>query len=649
MTNQQQDRFRWFFIGPAVALAAACGADDLVLPDQTEPTRIEVVSGTNQAGSIGTMLAEPLVVRVTDSRARPVSGREVAFRVVSGLGGAVLPDTARTDADGRASVRWVLGESEGTQQVRAQVVGGIDLTASFTATAGAGVAASVEQVRGNGQTATAGSTLADSLVVRTRDAQGAPVGGITVVWTAVGGGSVSAPSTVTGPDGTTGVRRTLGPTAGAQQTVATVEGAAGSPVTFTSTAAVGEAGRLVIQIEPASSSPSGVAFSRQPQVQLVDANGNPVARTGLAVSAEIASGPAGATLVGSTTVSTNDQGLAVFGNLGISGASATYTLNFTAANVAGAISQPISISAGAAAALAMVTQPSASTPTGSPFAQQPAVRLVDAIGNPVARAGVTVTVGLASGSGSLSGTTSVPTDGSGVARFSDLAISGSGDHTLIFAASGLATVVSATVNVIGAPSASTSTIAAPATLPAGVSGVAVVTVRTASGVPLGGKTVTLQMSGTGNSISPASGITNGAGEAAFTISSTKAESKSLTATVDGVTIGPVTVSVQAGPAHASETTADVPDGRRFRETVITVQAYDEFGNIVRTGGAVVSGEVIGGPNEGIQLVVDDREDGTYLLSYIPLFSDDDDDTDRIEILLGGAPIKGSPFSSKIRR
>ena len=58
--------------GSALALLAACGSDDLVLPDQTEPARIQIVSGTNQAGSVGTMLAEPLVVRVTDARDRPV-------------------------------------------------------------------------------------------------------------------------------------------------------------------------------------------------------------------------------------------------------------------------------------------------------------------------------------------------------------------------------------------------------------------------------------------------------------------------------------------------------------------------------------------------------------------------------------------------
>ena len=136
MTTLRLPDPRLLLAGAACGLSAACGGSDLVLPDQTEPARIVAVSGTNQAGSIGSMLAEPLVVRVTDSRDRPVSERKVAFEVISGEGGSVNPDTAVTDADGRASVRWVLGESEGTQRVEAEVLGGMPLvTAPISAPA----------------------------------------------------------------------------------------------------------------------------------------------------------------------------------------------------------------------------------------------------------------------------------------------------------------------------------------------------------------------------------------------------------------------------------------------------------------------------------------------------------------------------------
>ena len=644
MTFQIVRALRSSLTGSALAVLAACGSDDLVLPDQTEPARIEIVSGTNQAGSIGTMLAEPLVVRVTDSRDRPVGDREVVFEVLAGEGGTVTPDTALTDSDGRASVRWILGETAGTQRVQAKVVSELELATSFTASAGEGIAAEIEPVSGDGQSAIAGSTLPDLLVVRTLDAGGRPVAGIMVTWTASGGGSLSAPTTVTGPDGTTGVRWTLGPAAGTQGAQATVQGATGSPVAFTATGAVGDAGSLRIEVQPPSAAQSGLAFSRQPQVQLVDANGNPVARSGLAVTAVLASGPGGATLIGSAAASTNDQGLAVFSNLGISGASGTYRLNFTGANVTGVLSENVVLSAGSASRLSIVTEPSPSAKSGVPFERQPVVRIVDAIGNPVATANLTVTAALASGTGTLQGTLSVVTDGSGIARFPNLAIAGTGTHTIIFAASELASVVSAPIAVTGPLSASASTIEAPSTLAAGADGTVRVTLRSAAGTPIAGMSVSLSMSGEGGTVSPGSATTNASGEATFTIRSTTTGSRSLTATAEGVTIGPVTVEIVPGPAVASQSTAEVRDGRRLRETVIIVEARDAFGNRVTTGGAQVTAEIIDGPNEGAFVFVDDREDGTYRVSYLPL----DTGTDDIDIRLDGAPIAGSPFESRVR-
>jgi hypothetical protein len=443
----------------------------------------------------------------------------------------------------------------------------------------------------------------------------------------------------------TGVRRTLGPAAGAQATVATVDGVEGSPVTFAATAAVGEAGRLSIEVEPASAAQSGLPFSRQPQVQLVDANGNEVARQGLAVTATVFSGPAGATLVGSRTASTNGQGLAVFSDLGISGGPGSYRLNFAGTAVEGATSGTIVLSAGAAAGLKIVTQPSGFVAPGQPFPVQPAVQLVDASGNVVAKPGVAVTAGIASGGGSLGGTVTVSTDNSGVARFTDLSINGDpGIRTLIFASSGLASVNSSPVNVRQSVDAARSSIAAPATAAAGQEVQVVVTLRDPDGNPVPGIAVSLQAAGGAATIGPASVTSSGSGEAAFTFSSTELGARTLTATASDVAIGPVTIEVVAGPPVASETTAQVPDGRRFRETRITVQSRDAFGNRVPTGGATVEGMVVDGPNDASRLTTTDLGDGTYLLVYFPLFAGDD----LIAITLNGVPISGSPFRSRVR-
>lgn len=632
----------------AASFAAACGGDGLTLPDPGEPARIEAVSGSNQAGAVGSLLAEPLVVRVFDSDDQPVADRQVAFLLGSNAeGGTLQPDTVTTDAGGLASSRWALGDAEGTQQVRAQVVGIEVLSVAFSATAGEGIADHIEPVSGDNQTATAGSTVPDSLVVRALDAADRPVAGVSVTWEAVGGGSVSSATSVTGSDGRTGVRRTLGPIAGGQSTTASVAGVTGSPVTFVATATVGQAGRLSIQVQPAAAAVSGQPFSRQPQIQLVDANNNPVSTGGIAVIATIVSGPAGATLVGSATAATNGQGLAVFTDLGISGGTGSYTINFGGTGVEGVTSEAIGVSAGAAAALAMVRQPPSSVELGEVLSPGPQVRLEDASGNPVLRAGVAVTVSPSQGGGNLGGSLTVATDASGVATFSDLVVTGaSGTHVLLFASAGLTSASSvpfAVVNPI--PDPESSSITAPEKVEAGEDAAVTVTVREAGGMPLSGVTVTLQASGEDNTIAPSAVQSGADGTAEFTFSSTEPGSRTITARAGDITLGTVEIEVTPGSPAAETTTAEVPDGRIFRVTLIRVTTRDRFGNSVKVGGADVEGEVVDGPNTGSSLSTTDLGNGEYELRYTPgLFTG----FDQIEIRLNDVEISGSPYQSRVR-
>src|SRR5882762_9460103 len=78
-------------------------------------------------------------------------------------------------------------------------------------------------VSGNAQAGIAAETLASPLVVRLGDASGQPVGGATIGWVVVGGGSVSASSSVTDADGLASVTLILGMVEGlAQEVRATV-------------------------------------------------------------------------------------------------------------------------------------------------------------------------------------------------------------------------------------------------------------------------------------------------------------------------------------------------------------------------------------------------------------------------------------------
>jgi hypothetical protein len=85
----------------------------------------------------------------------------------------------------------------------------------------------------------------------------------------------------------------------------------------------------------------------------------------------------------------------------------------------------------------------------------------------------------------------------------------------------------------------------PATVTVGASSTITVTVRDASGTPLAGRSVTVDATGSGNTITGNPGTTGADGVATFTISSTTAEQKTITATSETVALGtPQTLTVQ---------------------------------------------------------------------------------------------------------
>ena len=105
--------------------------------------------------------------------------------------------------------------------------------------------------------------------------------------------------------------------------------------------------------------------------------------------------------------------------------------------------------AGALANLSVATQPSDAAVTGVPFDRQPVIQAEDGTGQP-AEAGVTVTV-TADGA-TLAGDTEVATDETGVARFTDLALTGAdGTYTLTFSATGYVSAQSSPVALASEP------------------------------------------------------------------------------------------------------------------------------------------------------------------------------------------------------
>jgi hypothetical protein len=97
-----------------------------------------IVSGDGQEAAVGSLLPDPLVVRLTDVAARPVAGASLVFSFQGHVPEAVVaPGTVETDSTGRAAVRARLGTTLGTQIVEARLEGdaGSDLRATFGMTA----------------------------------------------------------------------------------------------------------------------------------------------------------------------------------------------------------------------------------------------------------------------------------------------------------------------------------------------------------------------------------------------------------------------------------------------------------------------------------------------------------------------------------
>lgn len=195
---------------------------------------------------------------------------------------------------------------------------------------------------------------------------------------------------------------------------------------------------LVITTQP-SGAVNDAVFTTQPVVEIQNSGVTDGSATdNITVSLATGSG----TLSGTLTVAAV-AGIATFTDLKIVG-SGSHTLSFTASGLTTATSSSITPTVGVATQLIVATQPSGSV-NDAVFTTQPIVEIQDSGGNvDTSDNSTVVTVAIATGSGTLSGTTTA-TASSGVATFSGLKIVGSGAHTLSFTASGLSSATSSSI------------------------------------------------------------------------------------------------------------------------------------------------------------------------------------------------------------
>ena len=371
----------------------------------------------------------------------------------------------------------------------------------------------------------------------------------------------------------------------------------------------GTAARLTIATQPSPAATNDIPLAVQPRIQIRDAEGNAVAQGGVQITAVLEG--SGATLEGDRTITTNAEGVGIFTDLVLSGASGTYTILFAAPGLTAIASNAIVLSTGEPAALALIQQPSPAAETGVAFERQPIVQLLDANGNAAPRSGIAVTAAIASGGGTLGGTITRSTDASGRATFTDLAISGAaGTRTLAFTATGLTGITSEPIGItVPAPPEAARLILTTAPSTIASSGAALSTqpsvqVADASGNPVaqGGTTITAVLASgpAGASLTNATATTNPSGLAVFSGLAITGDAGSYTlrfesGSLDPVTSATITLSAAAATSLSITTqpSSSSLSGSAFAQQPV-LQLRDGSGNPVSQAGVSVTASIATG-------------------------------------------------------
>jgi len=352
----------------------------LTIRIETTASQLGVVSGANQRALAGHAVPQQVVVRATDRKGAPVSGKLVTFRV-RGMQGKVEPATDTTDADGRARTQWTLGDDPGAQSLLASVENVDSVTV---------VAAEAEPVARNTRVspiatalrARAGDVLADSVGILISDSTGRVLPGVPVRWVA-SDGSVEPVNQRTDSTGVAHARWKLSSRTGTQHLRAFV-GSADShvpPAVLVATALSGPAAKMVVVSGDRQHSAAGKTLGQPIVLRVVDANENGAADVSIVLS------PSGGD-VHDTTLVTDSLGYArtrwTLGNT-----AGDYTL---AAHVDG-LKKLLKVSAHAsAAAVANLSFDDAPASRPTRGTRHVVALVTDIYGNPVADAPVTFSV-----------------------------------------------------------------------------------------------------------------------------------------------------------------------------------------------------------------------------------------------------------------
>jgi hypothetical protein len=180
-----------------------------------EAAAVTVESGGDQDGSVGAVLRQPIVVRLSDRDGNVTAG--ATLRAVAASGS--VPETLLVaDRGGRVSLHWTLGRESGPQRLELRT--GEGMPALVSARAHPLEAANVVP-GGAPRSARAGRALPGPVVFTVTDAYGNPIPDVQVVFAATSGSVVPA-RVMTDAMGRASTRWTLGSPPGEQALRATV-------------------------------------------------------------------------------------------------------------------------------------------------------------------------------------------------------------------------------------------------------------------------------------------------------------------------------------------------------------------------------------------------------------------------------------------
>ena len=393
--NRRSSLLKLLSFAPFALASTSCGGGEGA-SGSPRPAVIQMLSGNDQEGVVGSQLPNPLMVEVLDARGRAVGGQAVAWSVVSG-GGTLTPAVSTTNANGEARTFLRVGAAAGGQRVHA-TLGSLEPVV-FEAKVRARPATQVVVAGGNGQSGIVASALAQPIAARVLDADGQPVAGAVVTFTVTAGGGSAAPtSAISDAAGQASTTWTLGPAAGTHSLSAGVLGVA-SPAGFTATASTLSAGPRTLEIV-AGNNQSGTVSSVLANplvVRLVDAANAPVIGAAVQFSTTVGGQltPASATTNASGEATTSWR-------LGTTAGRQTVSVSATNAQTIGIQATGL---AGAPSQLAIVSGNNQIGATGAQLPLPLVLRVTDAWDNAIENTQVTFAV--TSGGGAIAPTTAM--------------------------------------------------------------------------------------------------------------------------------------------------------------------------------------------------------------------------------------------------